>query len=111
MRRVRLLGSRGQVFLAHLPETRLERMRGWRERSALASDDALLLDHARSIHTFGMRLPISAALLDRDLVVRCVRAVRPGRVVLPRPGIRHVLECAEGVDLRPGDRLRIVGAD
>lgn len=108
MREVRLLGPRGQIFRAELPQTRLERMRGWRGRSAVAPDDALLLDRARSIHTFGMCVPISAALLDRELVVRSVRPVRPGRLVLPRPGTRHVLECAVGVDLRPGDRLRIV---
>jgi len=85
-------------------------MRGWRGRSMVGPDDALLLDRTRSIHTFGMRFPISAVLLDRQLVVRSVRPVRPGRLVLPRPGTRHVLECAEGVDLRPGDRLRILGA-
>jgi uncharacterized membrane protein (UPF0127 family) len=108
MQAIRVLGSRGQVFRASLPETRRERMHGWRDRTAIGRDAALLLPRARSIHTLGMRVPISAALLDRDLVVRAVRAVPPGRLVLPRPGIRHVLECSEGVDLRPGDRLRIV---
>ena len=111
MREVSLLGPRGHVFRAESPQTRRERMRGWRGRSTVGPDDALLLDRARSIHTFGMRFPISAVLLDRELVVRSVRPVRPGRLVLPRPGTRHVLECTEGVDLRPGDRLRIVGTD
>jgi uncharacterized protein len=111
MREVSLLGPRGHVFRAESPQTRRERMRGWRGRSTAGPHDALLLDRARSIHTFGIRFPISAVLLDRDLVVRAVRPVRPGRLVLPRPGIRHVLECTAGVDLRPGDRLRIVGAD
>src|SRR5262245_13217861 len=110
MREVRLLGSRAQVFRAQVPQTRRERMRGWRGRSAVGLDEVLLLDRARSIHTFGMCLPISVALLDRELVVRSVRPVRPGRLLLPRPRVRHVLECGEGVDLRPGDRLRIVGA-
>jgi uncharacterized protein len=108
MREVGLLGSRAQVFRAEVPQTRRERMRGWRGRSAVGPDEVLLLDRARSIHTFGMCRPISVALLDRELVVRSVRPVRPGRLLLPRPRIRHVLECAEGVDLRPGDRLRIV---
>ena len=107
MREVRLLGSRAQVLRAEWPETRRERMRGWRGRW-VGPDDVLLLDRARSIHTFGMCLPISVALLDRELVVRSVRPVRPRRLLLPRPRIRHILECAEGVDLRPGDRLRIV---
>src|SRR4029450_3299182 len=99
------------VFRADPPPPRRERMRGWRGRSTVGFHDALLLDRARSIHTIGIRFPISAVLLDRDLVVRAVRPVRPGRLVLPRPGTRHVLECTAGVDLRPGDRLRIVGAD
>ena len=108
MREVRLLGSRGQILRALAPETRRERMRGLIARGLLAEDEALLLDRARSIHTFGMCLPISVALLDRELVVRSVRPIRPRRLLLPRPRIRHILECAEGVDLRPGDRLRIV---
>jgi hypothetical protein len=83
-------------------------MRGWRGRWVVGPDDVLLLDRARSIHTFGMRFPIAVALLDRELVVRSVRRVRPGRLLLPRLGSRHVLECAGGVDLRPGDRLRVV---
>ena len=86
-------------------------MRGLRGRPTLAVDQALLLERTRSIHTFGMRFPIAAAQLDRDLVVRSVRPVRPGRLLLPRLGIRHVLECASGVDLRPGDRLRNVRTD
>jgi hypothetical protein len=108
MREVRLLGSRAQVLRAEWPQTRRERMRGWRGRRTVGPD-VLLIDRARSIHTFGMCLSISVALLDRELVVRSVRPVRPGRLLLPRPRTRHVLECAEGVDLRPGDRLRILG--
>ena len=86
-------------------------MRGLLGHSRLAPDQALLLERTRSIHTFGMRFPIAVALLDRSSSSGRVRPVRPGRLLLPRLGTRHVLECAEGVDLRPGDRLRIVGAD
>jgi uncharacterized protein len=86
-------------------------MRGLLGRSRLAPDRALLLERTRSIHTFGMRFPIAAARLDRDLIVRSVRPVRPGRLLLPGLGIRHVLECASDVDLRPGDRLRKVRTD
>ncbi|HEY2965965.1 MAG TPA: DUF192 domain-containing protein [Actinomycetota bacterium] len=108
MREVRLLGSRGLVLRALVPETRGERMRGLRGHPTLPADAALLLDGTRSIHTFGMRFAIVAALLDRDLVVRRARSIPPGRLLLPRPGIRHVLECAEGINVLPGDRLRIV---
>jgi uncharacterized protein len=84
-------------------------MRGLLGRSLLAENQALLLERTRSIHTFGMRFPILAVLLDGELVVRSVRALPPARLLLPRPRVRHVLECAECVDLRPGDRLRILG--
>ena len=109
MREVRLIGSRGLILRALVPETRRERMRGLLGRSSLIANEALFLEETRSIHTFGMRFPIAAVLLDDDLSVRGVRPLRPRRLLLPRPGIRHVLECAEGTDLRPGDRLRIVG--
>jgi uncharacterized protein len=108
MREVRLLGSRGQILRALAPETRRERMRGLTGRALLAEDEALLLERTRSIHTFGMRWAICAALLDGELTVRSVRAVPPSRLLLPRLGVRHVLECAVGTDLRPGDRLRVV---
>jgi uncharacterized protein len=108
VRETSILDSDGLVLRALVPETRRERMQGLRGRSVLAADAALFLEGARSIHTFGMRLPISAVLLDRDLCVRSVRRVPPNRLLLPRPGVRHILECAEGADLRSGDRLRIV---
>jgi hypothetical protein len=66
----------------------------------------MFLRRCRSIHTFGMRIPITVACLDRWLGVRWVAVVPPRRVVLPRHGIRHVLELASDADVRPGDRLR-----
>ena len=111
MRELRLLGPRGQMFRTDLPETRRERIRGLLGRSRLAPDRALLLERTRSIHSFGMRFPIAVVLLDQDLEVRAVRHLRPGRLLLPRWRVRHVLECAEGTEVRAGDRLRIVGAD
>jgi uncharacterized membrane protein (UPF0127 family) len=108
VREVRMLGPRGLDLRAMVPWTRAERTRGLLGRSGIDADEALLLERTRSIHTFGMHFPIGVALLDRDLVVRSVRTVRPGRLVLPRLGTRQILECAKGVDLRPGDRLRVV---
>ena len=110
MRELRLFGPRGQMFRTDLPETWRERMRGLLGRPCLAPDRALLLERTRSIHTFGMRFPIAVVLLDQDLEVRAVRHLRPGRLLLPRWRVRHVLECAEGTEVRAGDRLRIVGA-
>jgi len=52
-----------------------------------------------------MRFSIVVATLDRELRVLAVRLMPPGRLLLPRPSVRHVLEFANGTDLRPGDVL------
>jgi hypothetical protein len=52
-----------------------------------------------------MRFPIDAVLLDRRWsVVEVVRLV-PGRVLLPRPRVCHVLEVAAGTGPRTGQDL------
>jgi hypothetical protein len=61
----------------------------------------------RSVQTLGMRFPITIVLLDEGLRVLHRRCVRPRRLVLPRKGVRHVLECACGTDLRVGDVLEV----
>ncbi|MGW3353935.1 DUF192 domain-containing protein [Streptomyces bungoensis] len=74
-------------------------------------DGALLLTPANSVHTFRMRIPIDVAYLDRHLTVTAVRTMRPGRLGLPRPRSRHVLEAAAGAmadwGLRPGVRVSV----
>jgi uncharacterized membrane protein (UPF0127 family) len=83
-------------FLVDVPETRGERARGLRGRDALAPHDGLLLRRCRSVHSIGMRFTIDAVLLDRhDRVVAIVR-LPPGRMLLPRPRVRHIVEVAEG---------------
>ncbi|MFC5635338.1 DUF192 domain-containing protein [Streptomyces bullii] len=57
---------------------------------------AMLLSPANSVHTFRMRMPIDVAYLDRNLRVIAVRTMRPGRLGLPRPRARHVLEAEAG---------------
>jgi uncharacterized protein len=65
----------------------------------------MLFEHARSVHTFGMREPILVAFLDRDLRAIDVTAVPPRRIVWAARA-RHVLEAPAGTDLRRGDVLR-----
>lgn len=48
-----------------------------------AVDGALLLSPAGSIHTFGMRIPIDVAYLDRRLTVLAVRTMPPAAWACP----------------------------
>lgn len=95
----------GAIWRVEIPGTRRERARGLLGREALPGRHAMLFEGARSVHTFGMRFPIDAVVLDAELRVLAVRRLRPGRALLPRRGARHVLETPAGAGLRPGDRL------
>ncbi|MEU0601070.1 DUF192 domain-containing protein [Streptomyces sp. NPDC006393] len=74
-------------------------------------DGAILLSPAGSVHTFGMRIPIDVAYLDRGLRVLTVRTMKPGRLGLPRLRSRHVLEAEAGAmagwGLRAGARVEV----
>ncbi|MGW3207371.1 DUF192 domain-containing protein [Streptomyces sp. NPDC001135] len=90
-----------------------------RTRGLLGRDSivgAMLLSPASGVHTFGMRIPIDVAYLDRHLTIRSVRTMPPGRLGLPRMRARHVLEAEAGAmagwGVRAGVRVRVqVGAD
>jgi uncharacterized membrane protein (UPF0127 family) len=86
------------------------RTRGLLGRDAL--DGALLLSPASGVHTFRMRMPIDVAYLDRRLRVLAVRTMPPGRLGLPRPRARHVLEAEAGAmarwGLRAGAEVHVV---
>ncbi|MFI2202163.1 DUF192 domain-containing protein [Streptomyces sp. NPDC020192] len=76
-----------------------------------AVEGALLLSPASGVHTFGMRIPIDVAYLDRRLTVVAVRTMPPGRLGLPRLRARHVLEAEAGAmagwGLRAGVRVSV----
>jgi uncharacterized protein len=94
-------------WIVWIPETLRERGRGLLGRSGLEPNEGLLLEHSRSVHTFGMRFPIDAVLLDRDDRVIAVVRLSPNRVLLPRARVRAVLEVAAGEGRRftPGARV------
>src|SRR5205807_9977035 len=100
-----LVDPTGRSWAVSVPQTRRERMRGLLGRTGLPPTEALLLERTRSIHTFGMRFPIAVVLLDGKLRVVAVKRLVPRRVLLPRPRVRHLLECHTGVRLRSGDVL------
>jgi hypothetical protein len=80
-------------------------MRGLIGQGGLALDRGLLLIRTRSVHTFGMRFPTTVVQLDAGWRVVGVRIMRPGRLLLPQSGVRHVLECPPSADIRLGDVL------
>lgn len=105
MRRAVLTDPRGNRWHVEMVTTRRERIRGLLGRDALPPGHGLLIEGARSVHTVGMRFTITAVFLDRDLRVVGRKRLPPGRLALPRLRASHVLECPDGADLRPGDRL------
>ena len=89
---------------AERPRTHRERRRGWLGRDRVDPQDALLLERCRSVHTFGMRLPITVVFLDSSWrVIRVVRA-QPGRLLFCHRA-RRVLECHIGAAVAVGDTL------
>ena len=103
MRRMVLTGPRTGAWNVDVPTKRRERMNGLRARD-LRSGEGLLLERCRSVHTVGMRFPITVAFLDRSWRVVRVDRSSAGRVLFCRRA-RHVLECHIGADVRLGDVL------
>ena len=99
------MDGRGGTWTVEIPESRRERAKGLLGRTGIGHRRGLLIERTRSVHTFGMRFAITAAILDPDLMVVTVLRMRPGRVARPRLRGRHVLECAADADLVVGDRL------
>ena len=95
-----------------LATTRGERRRGLLGRTALPPKFALMLLPCAAIHTAFMRFAIDVIFLDREgRALRILRALRPWRMAIALRA-RSVVElpsgCLEGVDLVPGDRVRLV---
>jgi uncharacterized membrane protein (UPF0127 family) len=88
-----------------------QRLRGLLGRDGVAG--ALVLPHARSVHTVGMRFPLDVAYCDRDLTVLGTTTMRPYRLGRPRLRARYVIEAEAGAferwRLRPGDQLELKG--
>ncbi|MFF1379578.1 DUF192 domain-containing protein [Streptomyces sp. NPDC058308] len=85
-----------------IAESARARRRGLLGRTGVTG--ALLLSPASSVHTVRMRFAIDVAYLDKKLRVLSVRTMRPGRVGLPRPRARHVIESEAGAMARWGVR-------
>ncbi|MFF5333105.1 DUF192 domain-containing protein [Streptomyces sp. NPDC013181] len=75
-------------------------------------DGALMITPCGSVHSFRMRFAIDVAYLDGRFNVLEIHTMRPGRLGLPRPRGRHVIEAEAGAmaawGMRPGTQVRIV---
>jgi uncharacterized membrane protein (UPF0127 family) len=93
-----------RMYLAHTWRARLA---GLALIPRLDSDEALVIPHCTSVHTFGMRFPIDVVFVDRDwLPIYIEYGVRPRRVLRSRFA-RSVIEVAAGEAGRLADGLRL----
>jgi uncharacterized protein len=106
---LRLLVDGVDVAACRIADTPLRRLRGLLGRRRI--DDALLLTRCTSVHGAGMVVALDVALLADDLTVLHTRWLPPFGLVLPRRGVRHVLEAGAGAferwGVRPGVRLTV----
>ena len=86
-----------------------DRMRGLLGRDGI--DGALLLQPARSVHSFGMRFAIDVAFVDRRMVVLRTVSLPPNRVTRVSLRCHCIIEAERGAfdrwRLRPGDQLEV----
>ncbi len=103
----RLLRNGLDVAPLVVARTAADRRRGLLGSTAL--EGALWLQPCASVHCVGMRYPIDVALLDRRGRVLRTRTLRPGRMTMPSPRVRTVVEAPAGAlarwSVRPGDTL------
>ncbi len=88
-----------------------DRLRGLIGVVDLQLGDALILQPARQVHTFGMRVPIDVVFCDETGEVRhVVRGMRSRRVTRWVGRASFAIELREGSlpsGLAPGDRLNV----
>ena len=91
----------------HLAHTWRARLLGLALIPGLDPDQALVIPHCTSVHTFGMRFEIDVVFVDREWEPIYIEYdVRPGRVLRSRFG-RSVIEVVSGEAGRLVDGLRI----
>jgi uncharacterized membrane protein (UPF0127 family) len=106
MRHATLIIS-GVTLRTQIPESFAERRRGLLGLHELEPGTSMLFRRCRSVHTFGMRFPITVVVLDRNLHVLHVKTLPPNRLLRPARRARNILEGAEGIFPAVGDRATI----
>lgn len=88
-----------------------ERARGLKATGPLEAGDALVIEPAKQIHTFGLAYSIDVVFCSRDWrVVHIVRSLKPRRVTRLVVGARYAIELPAAsvpTELVTGDRLTI----
>src|SRR5919198_6206988 len=93
-----------RLHLAHTWRARLLGLAGMRD---LHPDQALVIPHCTSVHTFGMRFPIDVVFVDRDWLPIYIEYDVGRRRVLRSRFARSVIEVAAGQAGRLADGLRL----
>ena len=87
------------VILANevrVADTFFARLKGLLGTACLPAGQGLIIQPCDSVHTFGMKYDIDVVFVDeRQLVVKTVADMRPGRVAMGRAG-KYVLELPAG---------------
>ena|SRR5258708_40137880 len=79
-----------------------ERLRGYLGRTEIGEDEALLFEHTKFLHTFGMQTRIDIIFLDKSFrIVRLFNNAAPWRIYAAL-GAAHALELAPGAAVRKG---------
>lgn len=108
-----LLRDGDVVCALEVAESPAEGRAGLRGRQGL--DVGLLLEGARTVHTFGVAFPVDVAFLSRELVVVRVASLRPWRLRVGGPRVRSVVAAQAGSlerwGVREGDLLEVRDAE
>ncbi|MGK2928054.1 MAG: DUF192 domain-containing protein [Acidimicrobiales bacterium] len=100
----------GRVLASlEVADSRTARRQGLLGRDGI--EGALLIEPARSVHTFGMRFPIDVAHLDAEGLVLRTTTMPRHRVGWPVLAARSILEAEAGAfrhwELTPGQVLEV----
>jgi uncharacterized protein len=106
--RILVDGNRVLAGAVRWAVSRGDRRRGLLGSKRLRPGEALVIDRARGVHTFGMKFPIDVVFCDaRWEVLHVNESLQPNRVTRFVRGCRYVVELPAGAanGLRTGQRL------
>ena len=98
------------VEKVQIADTFFRRLKGLLGTNSLPSNCGLLISPCNSVHTFGMRYPITVLFIDEhDIVLKTVDCLKPGRLAWCPQGA-YVIELPAGTvncaNITVGDQLK-----